>query len=95
MSVATEETMELTGRARQRLDDYLSRVEHALRGRPELDARDVVAGLREHVESELAALGGDFATAEEMADVLDRLGAHDQIVAGDAAVPVFTEARLG
>ena len=77
--------MELTEGGREALERYLAQVEQSLRGRPEIEARDVVAGLREHVETEVALIGGGVATAEEIAEVLERLGAPEAL-AHDGAV---------
>lgn len=70
--------MELTNRARALWASYEADVRRALTGRPEVDAGDVLSGIREHVESELARRGVDPVTGEDMADVLERLGGPSQ-----------------
>lgn len=66
--------MRYTEPARAALDAYLARVRRALEGRSDVDAGDVVAGLAEHVEAELAFRAADPATAEDVAEVLERVG---------------------
>lgn len=64
----------LTDGAREELDRYLNDVERSLDGQAEVSAPDVVAGIREHVEAELGSQVEGVATAEDIADVLQRLG---------------------
>ncbi len=71
--------MTLTARGREDLEAYLARVEASLEGRRDVDAREVVAGIREHVEAELAARGAAPATAEDVADILEALGSPSAI----------------
>jgi hypothetical protein len=66
--------VELTERAQATLESYLDDVTRSVAGRPEVDAAEVVAGIREHVEAELSARLLKRATVEEVADVLDHLG---------------------
>ena len=70
--------MELTDRAEALWARYEAEVRARMAGRGDVDAADVVAGIREHVEAELARRGVGRATAEDMAEVLDRLGGPDQ-----------------
>jgi hypothetical protein len=77
--------MNLTVRARQMLDSYLDEVQRSLSGRGDLDAADVVAGIREHVETELTVRSVDPATAEDVSDVLARLGPPDSLGGDDPA----------
>lgn len=68
---------QMTDRARELLTRYEVDVRHSLAGRTDVDADDVVAGIREHVEAELARRGAapaTPATAEDVADALERLG---------------------
>jgi len=71
--------MDLTPSARQRLDDYFRRLRHSLRGASPAEAEDVEQSVREHIE---VALGGVPAPVggEQVAEVLDRLGAPDRWV---------------
>lgn len=80
--------MKLTEGARRLWEGYAADVRRSLAGRDDIDADDVVAGVREHVEAELGARGAGGTTAEELSDVLDRLGPPgDWVDAGDAASP--------
>lgn len=71
--------MNLTAGARQTLDSYLDEVRRSLSGRGDLDVGDVVAGLREHVETELSLRSVDPATNEDVSDVLARIGPPDSL----------------
>lgn len=73
--------MRLTPRAREHLEEYVGRLRRALEGRGDVDAADVESGIREHVEAELSARLIDEATAEDVADVLDRLGDPEAMAA--------------
>lgn len=64
----------LTDGAREELARYLNDVERSLEGQTNVSAPDVVAGIREHVEAELSSQVAGEATAEDLADVLQRLG---------------------
>ena len=66
--------MKLTNMARQELETYLAEVRRSLGGRSDVNASDVVAGIREHVETELSMRAVETVTAEDVADVLDGLG---------------------
>ncbi len=78
--------MRFTPRAREHLEDYVARLRRALEGREDVDAADVESGIREHVEAELSARSIDEATAEDVSDVLDGLGAPEAMAAeGDPA----------
>lgn len=67
-------TIRLTRKAEDRLVEYLDDVRRSMEATPGMDAADVVAGIREHVEAELGAAGTTEATAEDVADVIARLG---------------------
>lgn len=80
--------MKLTEGAQRLWEGYAADVRRSLAGRDDIDADDVVAGVREHVEAELGARGAGRTTAEELSDVLARLGPPgDWVDAGDAAAP--------
>lgn len=68
--------IDLTPSARQRFDDYFRRLRHSLRRASPAEAEDVEQSVREHIEVALAdapaPVGG-----EQLAEVLDRLGAPD------------------
>lgn len=66
--------MRFTAGGRAALDAYLTGVRRSLEGRSDLDAADVVAGIEEHVETELSVRSVDPATAEDVNDVLEQLG---------------------
>lgn len=66
--------MNLTSKARRDLESYLVEVRRSLSGARGIDPLDVEEGIREHVAAELSSVGADPATAEAMADVLERLG---------------------
>jgi hypothetical protein len=74
--------IDLTPSAQQRLDDYLRRLRHSLRRASPAEADDVEQSVREHIEVALervpAPVGG-----EQVAEVLDRLGAPDGWVPAD------------
>ncbi len=82
-------TIPLTDRARSRLEQYLAEVHAAVARGGDADAGDVVAGIREHVEAELAVAAHEGpVTAEAIERVLERLGSperwHDTGAAGTA-----------
>lgn len=77
--------MELTGKGRAVLEAYLAEVRRSLAGRIDVDADDVVAGLREHVDAELSARQAGHATVEEVMGVLERLGTPTAWVASGMA----------
>jgi len=65
----------LTDRARDHLERYLDEVRRVAAAGGDVDADDVVAGVREHVEAELADEDpGAPITAERLDQVLERLG---------------------
>lgn len=66
--------MNLTSKAKRDLESYLVEVRRSLSGARGIDPEDVEEGIREHVAAELSSVGADPATAEAMADVLERLG---------------------
>lgn len=75
--------MEMTERARRRLDGYLAGARRALQGHPEFDEEEVVRGLREHVDVELSGRSGPGpVTAAEVDAVLERLGPPDALGSG-------------
>jgi hypothetical protein len=74
--------MELTPSARQQFDDYFRRLRHSLRGASPAEAEDVEQSVREHIEVALASSPGPVA-ADQLAEVLDRLGAPDRWVPPD------------
>lgn len=67
---------ELTPSARQRLDDYLRRLRQSLREASPAEADDVEQSVREHIEVALAHVPAPVG-GEQVAEVLDRLGAPD------------------
>ena len=73
---------DLTPSAQQRLDDYFRRLRFSLRRASPAEADDVEQSVREHIEVALeqvpAPVGG-----EQLAEVLDRLGAPDGWVPAD------------
>lgn len=70
--------MNLTEKARSDLEEYLRDVRTSLEGDPDVDPDHVVEGIREHVAAALAGLDADPGTAEDLADVLLRLGSPGQ-----------------
>ncbi len=91
--------MKLTNPGRAALEAYLARVEQSLSGRVDVDATDVVAGIREHVETELLATAVERPTVEDVADILERLGpaealAHSQILDSGGASDVSRTAAF-
>lgn len=89
--------MRLTPRAREHLEDYVARLRLSLAGRSDVDAADVESGIREHVEAELSARSIHEATAEDVSDVLDGLGAPEAMAAeeGTATAGAVRESRGG
>ena len=73
-----ETVMELTKRARRDLERYLERVRDSLRDREGVDPEEVAAGVREHVEATFASREDEPITAEDLAEVLDRLGSPEK-----------------
>src|SRR5688572_27853713 len=74
--------MELSTSARQQFDEYFRRLRHSLRGVSPAEAEDVEDSVREHIE---VALEGAPAPVpgEQLAEVLNRLGAPDRWVPVD------------
>lgn len=70
--------MELTDRAEALWARYEAEVRARLGGRGDVDVTDILTGVREHVEAELGRRGVERATAEDLSEVLDRLGGPDQ-----------------
>jgi hypothetical protein len=83
-------TATLTLEAQHRLDRYLQEVRLLLRGAAGVDAAEVEHDVREHIETELGA-AADPVTAEELENVLRRLGSPTQWV-GDEEVPAWRRA---
>lgn len=92
--------LEMTERARRRLEEYMSDARRSLAGEPGLDAAEVLRGLREHVDSELGAArpARGPVTAAEMDGVLERLGAPESLIeaagAGSKSRPAATWTAL-
>jgi hypothetical protein len=74
--------IDLSPSARQRLDDYFQRLRHSLRRASPTEADDVEQSVREHIEVALAAVPAPVGS-EQLAEVLDRLGAPDGWVPPD------------
>lgn len=68
--------IELTPSARQRFDDYFQRLRSSLRAASPAEADDVEQSVREHIEVALSGAPAPVG-AEQLAEVLDRLGAPD------------------
>lgn len=73
---------DLTPSARQRLDDYFRRLRHSLRRASPAEADDVEQSVREHIDVALAGVPAPVG-GEQVAEVLDRLGAPDGWVPAD------------
>lgn len=74
--------IDLTPSARQRFDDYFRRLRHSLRRASPVEADDVEQSVREHIEVALAGVPAPVG-GEQLAEVLDRLGAPDGWVPAD------------
>jgi hypothetical protein len=74
--------IDLTPSARQRLDEYFRRLRHSLRRASPAEADDVEQSVREHIEVALAGVPAPVG-GEQVAEVLDRLGAPDGWVPAD------------
>lgn len=74
--------IDLTPSARQRLDDYFRGLRHSLRRASPAEADDVEQSVREHIEIALAGVPSPVG-GEQLAEVLDRLGAPDGWVPAD------------
>lgn len=74
--------IDLTPSARQRLDDYFRRLRTSLRRASPAEADDVEQSVREHIEVALAGVPAPVG-GEQLAEVLDRLGAPDGWVPSD------------
>jgi hypothetical protein len=74
--------IDLTPSARQRFDDYLLRLRQSLRRASPAEADDVEQSVREHIEVALASAPAPVG-GEQLAEVLDRLGAPDGWVPAD------------
>ncbi|MFL6246905.1 MAG: HAAS signaling domain-containing protein [Thermoanaerobaculia bacterium] len=74
--------IDLTPSARQRFDDYLRRLRQSLRRASPAEADDVEQSVREHIEVALAGVPAPVG-GEQLAEVLDRLGAPDGWVPAD------------
>jgi hypothetical protein len=73
---------DLTPSAQQRLDDYFRRLRHSLKRASPTEADDVEQSVREHIEVALAGAPSPVG-GEQLAEVLDRLGAPDGWVPAD------------
>lgn len=82
--------MDLTDRASRDLDRYLERVRESLRDREGVDPEDVVAGVREHLEATFASRQDAPVTAEDLADVLERLGSPEEWAEEEADSRILT-----
>jgi hypothetical protein len=69
--------MELTSAAQQRFDEYFRRLRHSMRGASPAEADDVEQSVREHIDVALAGAATPIGN-EQLAEVLDRLGAPDR-----------------
>lgn len=74
--------IDLTPSARQRLDDYYRRLRLSLRRASPAEADDVEQSVREHIDIALAGVPAPVG-GEQVAEVLDRLGAPDGWVPAD------------
>jgi len=74
--------IDLTPSAQQRFDDYFRRLRHSLRRASPAEADDVEQSVREHIEVALAGAPAPVG-GEQVAEVLDRLGAPDGWVPAD------------
>jgi hypothetical protein len=63
-----------TDRARERVDAYLAQVRRTLSAHPDVDADEVVADVRSHIDEAIAGLE-DPVGEDEVQRILDRLGA--------------------
>lgn len=74
--------IDLTPSARQRFDDYLRSLRHSLQSAAPAEADDVEQSVREHIEIALAGMPAPVG-GEQLAEVLDRLGAPEGLVPDD------------
>ena len=74
--------MERTARAQELWERYQADVRRALAA-SDVDAEDVLAGIREHVEAEAVREGLSTVTGEDLAEILDRLGPPQQWAEAD------------
>jgi hypothetical protein len=74
--------IDLTPSAQQRFDDYFRRLRQSLRRASPAEADDVEQSVREHIEVALAGVPAPVG-GEQVAEVLDRLGAPDGWVPAD------------
>ncbi|HEX9986194.1 MAG TPA: hypothetical protein VGF69_23240 [Thermoanaerobaculia bacterium] len=74
--------IDYTPSAQQRLDDYFGRLRRSLRRASPSEADDVEQSVREHIEVALAGAPAPVG-GEQLAEVLDRLGAPDGWVPAD------------
>lgn len=82
--------MRLTRGATAMLEAYFDEVRGSLAGKPGVRPEDVVAGIREHVEAELGHREAGPASAEDVAEVLERLGAPREWIDAESD-PLFVE----
>lgn len=76
--------MRYTEQAGATLDAYVERVRRSVAGRGDVDADEVVSGIREHVEAALTMRALDRASAEDVLEVLAELGPPDALSEADA-----------
>jgi hypothetical protein len=77
--------MTYTEQAGAALDAYVERVRRSVAGRADVDPEQVASGIREHVEAALTMRGLERASAEDVLEVLDRLGPPDSLAEADGA----------
>ena len=75
-------TVEYTADARKTVDDYLQAIRNRLGASRLVDADEVLDGISEHLEKELTARSQPVSRTD-VAEVLDRLGPPEQIVADE------------
>lgn len=79
--------VEMTERARRRLEEYLENARRTLAADPRVDADEVLRGLREHVDAELGGRSpAGVVSVDELDLVLERLGPPDALAA-EAGLP--------
>jgi len=91
--------MTYTEKAGAALEEYVERVRRSVAGRSDFDVEEVVSGIREHVEAALTMRGIDRASAEDVLEVLDRLGPPDSLAEADgtqqtAEAPLVARATI-
>jgi len=74
---------EMTREAQGHLEAYLQQVARLARIQGD-DAPEIVEGLREHINGELAELATDAATLDDLRTILERIGTPEEIMELDA-----------